>query len=70
MHVSQLCSDLVPWCFLPRLLPSPPVGDGEIGAEWILLGVWAQRDSAGHKLLATLGFTDALAAELESEVRR
>lgn len=61
LHTFRLsvCSSV--WCLAGS--------EGEIEAEWILLGVWAQRESAGHKLLATLGFTGAMAAELEKEVR-
>lgn len=32
----------------------------------ILLGVWCEVESPGHKILATLGFTDEKAKELES----
>ncbi|XP_042034025.1 ATP-dependent Clp protease ATP-binding subunit CLPT1, chloroplastic-like [Salvia splendens] len=37
---------------------------GEITAAHILLGIWAQREAAGHKILAGFGFDDAKAAEL------
>nr|GFD49534.1 ATP-dependent Clp protease ATP-binding subunit CLPT1, chloroplastic-like [Tanacetum cinerariifolium] len=30
----------------------------------LLLGIWAQKESAGHKIMATLGFDDDKAQEL------
>eukprot|EP00475_Leptophrys_vorax_P045840 TRINITY_DN9667_c0_g2_i1.p1 TRINITY_DN9667_c0_g2~~TRINITY_DN9667_c0_g2_i1.p1 ORF type:complete len:229 (-),score=11.35 TRINITY_DN9667_c0_g2_i1:241-927(-) len=44
-------------------------GEGEISTALVLLGVWEQRQSAGHKLLAQLGFTDALANALAADVK-
>ncbi|CAF2042727.1 unnamed protein product [Brassica napus] len=41
-------------------------GAGEIMPAHILLGVWSEVESPGHKILATLGFTDEKAKELES----
>ncbi|GLT76761.1 hypothetical protein SLA2020_484010 [Shorea laevis] len=38
---------------------------GEITTTYLLLGVWAQKNSAGHKVLAALGFNDEKAKELE-----
>lgn len=32
----------------------------------ILLGIWSEVESPGYKILATLGFTDERAKELES----
>ncbi|KAJ9164093.1 hypothetical protein P3X46_023707 [Hevea brasiliensis] len=40
-------------------------GDGgEITTTHILLGIWSETESAGHKILATLGFNDEKAKEL------
>ncbi|KAF8101653.1 hypothetical protein N665_0202s0016 [Sinapis alba] len=41
-------------------------GIGEIMPAHILLGIWSEVESPGHKILATLGFTDEKAKELES----
>ncbi|CAH2071375.1 unnamed protein product [Thlaspi arvense] len=45
-------------------------GIGEIMPAHILLGIWSEVESPGHKILATLGFTDEKAKELESFVSR
>lgn len=37
---------------------------GEITTTHMLLGIWSEKDSAGHKILASLGFDDAKASEL------
>lgn len=34
----------------------------------LLLGIWAQKDSAGHKVLAALGFNDEKAKEVATFV--
>jgi len=39
-------------------------GDGEVTTEHMLLGIWAQKESAGHKVLANLGFSDEKAREV------
>eukprot|EP00850_Spirogloea_muscicola_P013051 SM000087S23333 [mRNA] locus=s87:20005:21692:- [translate_table: standard] len=41
---------------------------GEVLAEHMLLGIWAQADSAGHQVLAAIGFSDALAKELNDSL--
>ncbi|KAI4383073.1 hypothetical protein MLD38_008953 [Melastoma candidum] len=38
--------------------------DGEITPSHILLGVWSEKESAGHKILESMGFTDEKAEEL------
>ncbi|XP_008798501.3 ATP-dependent Clp protease ATP-binding subunit CLPT1, chloroplastic-like isoform X1 [Phoenix dactylifera] len=38
--------------------------DGEITTTHLLLGIWSEKDSAGHKILASLGFDDDKANEL------
>ncbi|XP_065858054.1 ATP-dependent Clp protease ATP-binding subunit CLPT2, chloroplastic-like [Euphorbia lathyris] len=40
--------------------------NGEVTTSDLLLGIWSEVDSPGHKLLATLGFNDEKAKELES----
>ncbi|KAL0304170.1 UNVERIFIED_CONTAM: ATP-dependent Clp protease ATP-binding subunit CLPT1, chloroplastic [Sesamum radiatum] len=37
---------------------------GEITTTHLLLGIWSEKESAGHKILATLGFDDDKAKEL------
>ncbi|GMN32515.1 hypothetical protein TIFTF001_003722 [Ficus carica] len=39
---------------------------GEITTSYLLLGIWSEVDSPGHKIMATLGFSDEKAKELES----
>ncbi|XP_064944911.1 ATP-dependent Clp protease ATP-binding subunit CLPT1, chloroplastic-like isoform X1 [Musa acuminata AAA Group] len=39
-------------------------GDGEITTAHLLLGIWSEKESAGHKILASLGFDDEKASEL------
>ena len=34
----------------------------------MLLGIWSEKDSAGHKILASLGFDDDKANELAKSV--
>ncbi|KAK1306531.1 Clp protease-related protein [Acorus calamus] len=38
--------------------------DGEITTAHMLLGIWSEKDSAGHKIMASLGFDDEKAKEL------
>ncbi|CAI0404332.1 unnamed protein product [Linum tenue] len=42
--------------------------DGEITPSHILLGLWSETDSAGQKILETLGFTNEMAKELVNYV--
>ncbi|EHA8588141.1 ATP-dependent Clp protease ATP-binding subunit CLPT1, chloroplastic [Cocos nucifera] len=42
--------------------------DGEITTTRMLLGIWSEKDSAGHKILASLGFDDDKANELAKSV--
>ncbi|KAJ4706168.1 ATP-dependent Clp protease ATP-binding subunit CLPT1, chloroplastic-like [Melia azedarach] len=37
---------------------------GEITTTHLLLGIWSEKESAGHKILASLGFNDEKAKEL------
>lgn len=34
----------------------------------LLLGIWSQEESAGHSILAALGFNDEKAKELAKEI--
>jgi len=46
-------------------------GDGgELTTAHILLGVWSEVGSPGHKILSTLGFNDEKAGELESLISK
>lgn len=60
---------LKPLCFyLSWIILSSAGESGEITTTYLLLGVWAQKNSAGHKVLAALGFNDEKAKELENFV--
>lgn len=37
--------------------------DGEVTTSHMLLGIWSEKESVGHKILATLGFDDEKAVE-------
>ena len=39
---------------------------GEIPTSYLLLGIWSEVESPGHKIMATFGFNDEKAKELES----
>ena len=39
---------------------------GEITTAHILAGVWSEKESVGHKILATLGFNEEKAKELNA----
>lgn len=41
---------------------------GEVTTTLLLLGVWYQKESAGHKIMETFGFDDEKAKELEKHV--
>ncbi|KAB2039018.1 hypothetical protein ERO13_D03G158700v2 [Gossypium hirsutum] len=41
-------------------------GDGEITTTHLLLGIWSEVESPGHKIMAALGFNDAKSKELTS----
>ncbi|XP_043717768.1 ATP-dependent Clp protease ATP-binding subunit CLPT1, chloroplastic-like isoform X2 [Telopea speciosissima] len=41
---------------------------GEITTTHLLLGIWSEEESAGHKIMATLGFDDEKAKELAKSV--
>ncbi|KAH7667011.1 Clp repeat (R) domain-containing protein [Dioscorea alata] len=42
--------------------------DGEITTTHMLLGIWSEKESAGHKILAALGFNDEKASELAKSI--
>ncbi|GJZ98078.1 ATP-dependent Clp protease ATP-binding subunit ClpT2, chloroplastic-like protein [Tanacetum coccineum] len=44
--------------------------DGEITTSHLLLGVWYQKEAAGHTIMATLGFNDEKAQELHSVISK
>lgn len=43
---------------------------GEISTAHIILGIWSEVDSPGHKILSNLGFNDNKAKELESTISK
>ncbi|XP_076903755.1 ATP-dependent Clp protease ATP-binding subunit CLPT2, chloroplastic-like [Bidens hawaiensis] len=44
--------------------------DGEITTSHLLLGVWSQKEGAGYKIMAMLGFDDEKAQQLHSLVSK
>lgn len=44
--------------------------EGEVTTTHLLLGIWAQKGSAGHDVLAALGFDDKKAKELEEALKQ
>jgi len=42
--------------------------DGEVTANHLLLGIWSDKESAGHKILESLGFDDEKASLLAKPV--
>jgi hypothetical protein len=42
--------------------------DGEVTANHLLLGIWSDKESAGHKILYSLGFDDEKASLLAKTV--
>lgn len=51
----------------PQLITNCRAGEnGEITTIDLLLGVWSEEESAGHRILAALGFDDQKAEKLKS----
>ncbi|CAJ1928252.1 unnamed protein product [Sphenostylis stenocarpa] len=46
------------------------VDGGELTTAHILLGIWSEVDSPGHKILSNLGFDDEKAKELDSSISK
>lgn len=44
--------------------------DGEVTVSHMLLGIWSEKDSAGHKLMESLGFDNEKAKELAKSMDR
>ncbi|KAI3501175.1 hypothetical protein L1887_29037 [Cichorium endivia] len=44
--------------------------DGEITTSHLLLGVWSEKEAAGYKIMATLGFNDEQAQQLHSVISK
>ncbi|URE07244.1 ATP-dependent Clp protease ATP-binding subunit [Musa troglodytarum] len=44
--------------------------DGEITTAHMLLGIWSEKESAGYKILASLGFDDQKASELTKSANK
>ncbi|XP_026380325.1 ATP-dependent Clp protease ATP-binding subunit CLPT1, chloroplastic-like [Papaver somniferum] len=49
------------WAVDEKLKSGEP---GEITTSHLLLGIWSEKEAAGHKIMATLGFDDEKAKEL------
>ncbi|RAL44446.1 unnamed protein product [Cuscuta campestris] len=45
-------------------------GDGEITTTHLLLGIWLQEGSPGHKIMASLGFNNGKAQELKDLISK
>ncbi|VFR01937.1 unnamed protein product [Cuscuta campestris] len=45
-------------------------GDGEITTTHLLLGIWSQEGSPGHKIMASLGFNNEKAQELKDLISK
>lgn len=65
--------DACPYIFLMKLLKklhhSKIAGeDGEVTTTHLLLGIWSEKDSAGYKIMTSLGFDDEKAKELAKSV--
>lgn len=41
---------------------------GEVTTTHLLLGIWSEKESAGHKIMEALGFDDEKAEELAKSV--
>lgn len=55
------------FCAVQQLIHLPIAGNGgEVTSSDLLLGIWSEVDSPGHKILAALGFNNDKAKELES----
>jgi len=44
--------------------------DGEVSTTLLLLGIWAQKGSAGQTILSSLGFDDKMATELTASLKK
>lgn len=53
------------WAFNEKLKSGE---SGEITTNHLLLGIWSEKESAGHKILATLGFNDEKAKEIAKSI--
>lgn len=62
-HIAEMISPLI------KMIMPVTGEDGEITATHLLLGIWSEVESAGHKILETLGFDDEKAKELAKTVR-
>lgn len=50
------------------IIPNNTGESGEITTAHLLLGIWSEKESAGHKILASLGFNDENAKEVAKSV--
>lgn len=57
----------IDWAFDKKLKSGE---SGEITSAHLLLGVWSEKDSAGHKIMASLGFNDEKAQQLETLISK
>lgn len=70
--------DIITKCYLFKAKKINPfcksmwlaVDGGEITTVHIILGIWSEVDSPGHKILSTLGFNDEKAKELETSISK
>ena len=62
------CKELSVYCHLMEIIISSAGESGEITTTHLLLGIWSEKESAGYKILESLGFDDEKAKELSKSV--
>lgn len=63
----SVCKPIKEWYSIVLLSIVLYAGDeGEITTTDLLLGIWSEDESPGHKILAALGFDDEKAKKLKS----
>ncbi|KAK3429077.1 hypothetical protein EUGRSUZ_E00488 [Eucalyptus grandis] len=65
--LTEDCQRVLDWAVDHKLKSAD---GGEITTSHLLLGIWYEVDSLGHKILAALGFDDSKAKELESQISK
>lgn len=65
--LTQFAQNALNWAVEEKLKAGE---DGEVTAIHMLLGIWSEKESAGHKILASLGFDDGKAEELAKSANK
>ncbi|KAF8027448.1 hypothetical protein BT93_E0374 [Corymbia citriodora subsp. variegata] len=63
--LTEDCQRVLDWAVDQKLKSAD---GGEITTSHLLLGIWSEVESPGHKILAALGFDDGKAKELKSQI--